>query len=253
MSLPRLGAPIVLVHGILGFGELRLGKWTLARYFRDIPTYLRASGNRVLVACLSPTGGVAERAEQLKRFLREHASNEAVHLIAHSMGGLDARYMISRLDMAPQVLSLTTIGTPHRGSPFADWGVRRLERLVKPLMRVLHVSPQGFYDLTTTSCQRFNDQTPDKRNVRYFAVASRWERRPPNPLFDFPQRIVYDEEGPNDGVVSLHSAAYGENLEVWEGDHLSLIHWHYPPCASRAPDRHLSYGGLVRRLAAEGF
>src|SRR5262249_5187529 len=39
----------------------------------------------------------------------------AVHVFAHSMGGLDARYMISRLGMAKRVLSLTTIATPHRG------------------------------------------------------------------------------------------------------------------------------------------
>jgi triacylglycerol lipase len=42
--------------------------------------------------------------------------------MAHSMGGLDCRYLISRIkpdDYTP--LSLTTISTPHRGSPFMDW------------------------------------------------------------------------------------------------------------------------------------
>jgi triacylglycerol lipase len=42
------------------------------------------------------------------------------YLIAHSMGGLDSRFMLSpaNLDhLAAHVASLTTISTPHHGSP----------------------------------------------------------------------------------------------------------------------------------------
>jgi len=40
------------------------------------------------------------------------------------MGGLDSRHAISlRLGLAERVLTLTTLGTPHRGTAFADWGV----------------------------------------------------------------------------------------------------------------------------------
>lgn len=45
-----------------------------------------------------------------------------VNFVAHSMGGLDVRYLISHLKPSSYTpLSLTTIGTPHRGSPFMDW------------------------------------------------------------------------------------------------------------------------------------
>ncbi len=40
------------------------------------------------------------------------------------MGGLDARYLISQIRPTPEEytpLTLTTINTPHRGSPFMDW------------------------------------------------------------------------------------------------------------------------------------
>src|SRR5947208_11973358 len=67
MIVPRLRAPIVLVHGLFGFTQVRLGGWVLAQYFRDVPQALRAAGNRVLLASLSPTGGIADRAAQLKR------------------------------------------------------------------------------------------------------------------------------------------------------------------------------------------
>jgi triacylglycerol lipase len=45
-----------------------------------------------------------------------------VNLMAHSMGGLDCRYLISKVrpeEYTP--LSLTTFSTPHHGSPFMDW------------------------------------------------------------------------------------------------------------------------------------
>src|SRR5258708_21808822 len=156
MAVPVLKAPIVLVHGLLGFDKLAMGAWTLTHYFRGIPELLRAAGNRVLVARLNPIGGTAERAAQLKALLDAESPREPVHLIAHSMGGLDSRYMISRLGMAPRVLSLTTLGTPHRGSSFADWGVRRLGHLVRPILHWLCMPTQAVIDLTTAKCTRFN-------------------------------------------------------------------------------------------------
>src|SRR5205823_3046319 len=143
------------------------------RYFRGLEGALRAAGNRVVGGQLSLTSGVARRAAQLKAHIHREVGQQPVHVIAHSMGGLDARYMISRLGMDGQVLTLTTIGTPHRGTAFADWGIRRLEWLAKPLLKRIRVPDQAFYDLTTTGCQAFNADVPDVPGVRYFAVAGR--------------------------------------------------------------------------------
>jgi triacylglycerol lipase len=42
--------------------------------------------------------------------------------MAHSMGGLDGRHLITHIRPTEYVpLSLTSISTPHRGSPFMDW------------------------------------------------------------------------------------------------------------------------------------
>src|SRR5262245_52222964 len=100
MIVPRLRAPLVLVHGLLGFDQVRLGPWVLANYFRGVPELLSSAGNRLLVAHVSPTAGVADRAVQLRSFLDQAAPKEAVHLIAHSMGGLDCRYLTSRFGLA---------------------------------------------------------------------------------------------------------------------------------------------------------
>jgi triacylglycerol lipase len=255
MIVPKLRSPIVLVHGLLGYDRVKLGGWTIASYFSKIPEFLAASGNRVLLAQLSPTGGVTERARQLKIFLDREAPDEPVHLLAHSMGGLDARYMISRLGMAARVLTLTTIGTPHRGTTFADWGMRRFNRLLKPFCERLAVPVQAFHDLTTARCRDFNEQVPDAPGVRYFSVAGRHEGGWLSPEWQLSHVVVLRAEGANDGVVSLVSASYGEDCVIWQGDHLSLVNWLNPVSLSRGlcQERSPGYAALVRRLADEGF
>jgi triacylglycerol lipase len=255
MIIPRLRAPLVLVHGLFGFDRLRMGRWLLADYFRGIPEALAAGGNRVLVARMSPTAGIADRAAQMKAFLDREVPGEPVHLLAHSMGGLDARYLISRLGMAPRVLSLTTLGTPHRGTAFADWGVGRLARLGRPLFDFVGLPCQAFYDLTVSGCKDFNSQTVDAPGVRYFSVAGQFRPDWFTPEWQLPALILDSTEGPHDGVVSVASARYGESCEVWsDADHLNLINWPHPwPAARRRDDRTGHYVGLVRRLADEGF
>ncbi|WP_243663965.1 esterase/lipase family protein [Rhodothermus marinus] len=56
------------------------------------------------------------------------------------MGGLDARYLIARLDGYRHVASLITIATPHRGTALAELVLKRpatvrrwLERLARRL------------------------------------------------------------------------------------------------------------------------
>jgi triacylglycerol lipase len=255
MIVPRLRAPIVLVHGLLGFDEITVGRWTVARNFPKIPEFLGTGGNRVLVARLSPTGGVEQRARELQAFLQRKVPFEPVHLFAHSLGGLDCRYLISRLGMASRVLTLTTIGTPHRGTAFADWGVHRFKCFLEPVFDWLNLPAQAFFDLTTARCREFNAQVPDAPGVRYFAVAGRHYSNWWTPEWTLPHSIVLEAEGENDGVVSLASATYGESTEVWEGDHLSLINLPYllAHVRGRWQDRSPRYGDLVRRLGDEGF
>lgn len=253
MLIPKLRTPIVLVHGLLGFGRVRVGPWVLANYFRGLPKALVAAGNRVYVPSLSPTGGIMRRACQLRSFLDKKSPREPVHLFAHSMGGLDARYLISCLGMEDRVLTLTTLGTPHRGTHFADWGLRHLERLVRPLFDFGNVPYQAFYDLTAAHAEEFNARTPASPRVRYFSVAGRIERPGRHPQWALTARILNKREGPNDGIVSVASAQYGERFDIWESDHLGLVNWPYPLATGRRANRVAAYADLIRRLADEGY
>ncbi len=255
MIIPKLRSPIVLVHGLFGFNRIEVGGTTLVSYFSNIPELLTAAGNRVLVPALSPTGGVVERAKQLKAFILANSPGEPVHLLAHSMGGLDARYMISQLDMAAMVLTLTTIGTPHRGTSFADWGVGRLARVIKPILDVIGLPYQAFYDLTRANCKTFNEATPDVATVKYFSVAGKHDGHVLHPEWLLSFGIVQKEEGDNDGIVSVASAKYGEFHETWDSDHLALVNWpnfvHRYRGTWRDPAER--YGSILRRLADMGY
>ncbi|MFO0809660.1 MAG: hypothetical protein U0746_13630 [Gemmataceae bacterium] len=255
MALARVENPIVLVHGLFGFNVVRVGQTKIVSYFPGIEEALIGAGNRVYSAQTSPTGGVATRATQLRNYLQRDLPGERCHIIAHSMGGLDARYLISRLGMDDRVLSLTTIGTPHRGTTFADWGVRRLERVVKPMFDYFEIPVQAFYDLTTDGCRAFNEEVRDVPGVRYFSVAGRAEGAWVSPEWRLPYMIVKATEGENDGVVSVASAQWGEQFDVWEGDHLSLVNWRNVWASAKGlwQGRIGDYFGLVARLQTLGF
>ena len=240
--IPRLRAPIVLVHGLFGFDRVKFGHLTLMSYFPGIADGLAKAGNHVLIPALSPTGSIADRAMQLKRFLLGSEVKGPYHIIAHSMGGLDSRYMISKLGMADHVVSLTTLGTPHRGSPFADWAVRKVERVVRPALTMLGIPSEGFYDLMTERCRRFDEDTPNCPNVHYQSIGGKYEASFSRPEWLLPFHIVHTEEGPNDGVVSLKSAQFGEWFETWPGDHFSLVNWF----GANHPERPMSPNPLAR-------
>lgn len=249
----KLRLPIVMTPGLFGIDEVRAGGRVFFQYYRQIPEVLTAAGNRVVVARLRPLAGVAERACQLKAFLERHFPDEAVHLISHSLGELDGRYLISRLGMAHRVRTLTTVGTPHRGTAFADWGLRRLERVVRPLLEWACIPHQAFYDLTTAACHRFNHEVLDVPEVRYFSVAGHYECGSWRAdAWSLPHGIVAEAEGPNDGVVSVASATWGEHLEVWDCDHFGLVNWPNPVlrAGGRWEDRSPRYAALTQLLAA---
>ncbi len=254
-AIPKLEAPIALVHGLFGFDRVQVAGLTLANYFPGVVECLEGGGNRLIIPRLHPIGGIAHRAQELKEHLLRESPDEPVHIIAHSLGGLDARYMISKLGMAERVLSLTTLGTPHRGTTFADWMVGKLERMVKPALKFLNIPHQAFYDLTTANCRKFNEEVVSDPHVRYYSVAARHEPTFTSPEWLIPYGLVHNAEGENDGVVSVASAQFGEGIEIWPGDHFSLVNWFHPVAENRTFNRVPAdrYGPLIRRLADMGF
>jgi pimeloyl-ACP methyl ester carboxylesterase len=109
--------PVVLLHG---FGMNRTQWIWMARR-------LRAHGHGPIYGLnyfsLQTVRASAEQlARQIDRVL-EHERVEKVDLIAHSLGGIVARYYIERMSGGPKVGRLVTIGTPHGGTAIGRYGI----------------------------------------------------------------------------------------------------------------------------------
>lgn len=118
--------PIVLVPGLTGTDQY---SGTLD-YFYGVKSDLERGGAQVFVANISGfqrETGSKGRGEQLLAYVKSVLTltgAEKVNLIGHSQGGMSARYVAA---VAPEVVaSVTTIGTPHRGSEVADYVTQTL-------------------------------------------------------------------------------------------------------------------------------
>lgn len=84
----------------------------------------------------------------------------------------------------------------------------------------------AFEQLTTTYMDNtFNPQTPDDPSVKYFSYGSYFE---PNWLSAFraPWKIIHNVEGPNDGLVSVESAIWGDYRgSISNANHLDIINF----------------------------
>ncbi|AOA61903.1 Lipase 2 [Komagataella phaffii CBS 7435] len=238
--------PLVLCHGLSGFDKVVLLpslKFLSAAgtrrpelsgfsidYWNGIKEALQDIGCTVLTGKVPPFGTIRERAEKLDSFIEEEAASllKATHpgadskpikvnLIAHSMGGLDCRYLITKLQQSNyEVMSLTTIATPHYGSAMADWCLKYASKALLP---------RSISELSINSMKTFNQEVLDKNNVKYFSYGARF--CPNLSYVFFPSwKIIFDIEGDNDGMVSVSSSKWGKYLGTLDNvDHLDLINW----------------------------
>lgn len=243
----QLDAPIILAHGIARFDEVfallrkKTGVDAGPRYFNGIRDHLRAKGFDAYETFVEFAASVETRSQSLREQILSVTNKPKVHIIAHSMGGLDARHMIVDLGMADHVASLTTIATPHNGLILADEllgaGASKLVSALKP-----YVDLDGFRDLTVTACAAFNERARESEAanaVRYVAVSAHETKArkvftPLVPAWHF----INKHAGPNDGLVPVSSqewtpelvaGATRKRIEIQQfpfpADHLNEMGW----------------------------
>lgn len=122
--------PIVLCHGMGGFGTL---KGLPITYFNGVRDDLAAHGETMVFTTLvSPYDSAENRAKELAPQIDQILSRTGkakVNLIGHSMGGMDIRVLASPNGMGygDRVASITTVATPNRGSQVADVTLKILD------------------------------------------------------------------------------------------------------------------------------
>lgn len=221
-AICRTKYPLLFVHGVF----FRDSEYF--NYWGRIPDDLIRNGATVYYgnnhSANSVADGGAELTETMRRIVRETGCDK-LNIIAHSKGGLDCRYAISKCGAEPYVASLTTINTPHKGCLFADYLLEKVPGNVRDtiagtynstLKRFGDTSPDflsAVYDLRSESCTAYNKAVRNSGSVYYQSVGSKLNKAAGGkfPLnFTYPIAKFFD--GPNDGLVSEYSCEWGEKF-----------------------------------------
>ncbi len=262
--------PIVLAHGFAGGAPSETatnpeGSLTDLWSFYRVEEALVRDGHQVHVAKVPPFNAPEVRARALAAEIDEALAAtgaKKVNLIAHSMGGLDARVLISGLGYQDRVASLTTISTPHQGSLIADamlhlvpenGAINAMAGLLGHTFTDAELADQSdvhaaLASITEANARAFNAKYPDAPGVYYqsWAGVSSFAGIP-NPADDeacegkflhhafredrmnpalVPVAAIVahgPELRPNDGMSTVASAKWGTFRGCVPADHLDEV------------------------------
>jgi triacylglycerol lipase len=220
--LVRVSRPtrVAFLHGFGGFSELGVGRLSSA-YFRGVKGRLHARGIEASFVRVSPFASIMVRAAELSAALRDLGPGRT-HLVAHSMGGLDARFALTHLGLREDVASLVTVATPHAGTPIAD-----VSSYLLRASRFFEQNLGSVLDLTTARMAAFEAETPDVSDVQYACVVASPRRGALGvgpwllPTYSWLRRRA----GDNDGVVPVTSQRRGRELGHLDTDHWGSVGW----------------------------
>ncbi len=235
--LIRTRYPVVFLHGFGILAGLRRGG-----HLHDEAMHLRAHGVWAFAPNVASYNTVAVRSamwkDRLARILEETGADR-LNLVAQSMGGLDARYLIHVHGFHQVVASLVTVSTPHRGTSVADYLLSQPDRLRRWGAELANwMGEQSLDDASADViqalkelspayvCDTFNPAVPDHPDVRYWsyaAAAGKGTDLPVYPFFRLSNAVLYEREGPNDGLVSVQSAQWGTFLGTLDADHAQEV------------------------------
>lgn len=245
----RTKYPILMVHGVF-FRDFRY-----VNYWGRIPAELEKNGARIFYGEHQSASAVADSGQEIADRIQQVLAKtgaEKVNIIAHSKGGLDSRYAISKLGAAPYVASLTTVNTPHRGCEFADYLLELIPEKQKlavasaynSTLKKLGDEDPDFLaavgDLTASACAEFNKNVNDPDGVFIQSIGS-CLKHPSGGRFplDLTNRFVHLFDGENDGLV-------GKGSFEWGGEYTYL---------SAPGERGISHGDVIdlNRENIDGF
>jgi triacylglycerol lipase len=259
--------PILFVHGA-GFRDKTLG---FINYWSRIPKYFSQHGITCYYGGTDAWGSVEWNAELLKNKIidiLQEEKTEKVNIIAHSRGGLEARYLISSLDMDYAIASLTTISTPHHGVKAMNIAVNIPTGLYKfssffvnGWFKILGDKDPDFFtssrQLSEIYAIEFNKNNPDKETVYYQSYAAKMKYFISDINFMILQPFIQKTDGDNDGLCPVESAKWGEfkGIITTQGifgiSHSGVIDTYR--INYKGTDIIELYLGMVKELSEKGF
>ncbi|MDE5945722.1 MAG: hypothetical protein K2G63_00235 [Oscillospiraceae bacterium] len=203
--------PVLLVHG-MGFRDRKI-----FNYWGRIPKELENRGCKVFYGHQDANGTIENNSLMIKKSLDKaliESGSEKVNIIAHSKGGLDARYLISSLGEYKKVASLSTVDTPHHGSQTVDFLLKFPDILVKATGKITDFfmyicgdscpeSYQVFQELTTDYLEKFNIENPDMPDIYYQSYGFFMKNIFSDIVMSFPYSVIKSIEHENtDGLLT---------------------------------------------------
>lgn len=263
MNRTTLKYPIILVHGI--------GAKDSSLFWGRIPKRLEAIGLKVFLGNTDSWGSIENNAISLSKtvdWVLNLCHCKKVNIIAHSKGGLDSRFLISSLNYADKIASLTTISTPHYGSEIVDY-IFEKKSIYNPISKKIvnlvvklygDKSPEPYKivaELTTKSMIDFNLRNRNNENVYYNSYYTFMKNAIDDLTYFLTYRYIKKSVGDNDGIVSIKSAQWGEDCTLIQGknghgiSHREIIDIKRSAVSGvDIPDVYLK---IVNKLIAKGF
>lgn len=228
---------VIYLRGLNSHGDdkLRFGLFTFGTMAGP---WIRALASRPQINAMplkgfgaGPLENQIRRASQILQSSEIWQSGEPLHLLGHSTGGLIARALPHHLPEPRRILTVTTMGTPNRGTPLASL-IENLPKSRPALNAVFRAirydigeKVESFLDLTPKAIAKFNSQYPDLASIRYCsAVFSLSAKQMTLPIRAIGKWV--DPEGTmlkNDGIIERDSQLWGEVFCELSLDHLEQI------------------------------
>lgn len=251
--------PILLLHGLNCRDEKPVF------YFGRIPNALTKQGAKVYLGGQDAWGTIESNALQIMNRIAVIVATEKcekVNIIAHSKGGLEARYLVSALMQQDRVASISTISTPHMGTKTAEKWIaysrmlRAIGVVFNSCWKFLGDENPDFvaviHSLTPKSMQQFNEKYMNSPSIYYQSWGASMNDSRDDRVMRILKLFFYKLDGENDGLVSPKSAQWGH----YNGTIENISHQDIVDCRKKDL-KHFStidfYMKIVHQLAERGL
>ncbi|NBX68756.1 MAG: alpha/beta fold hydrolase [Proteobacteria bacterium] len=132
---PKL--PVLFIHGI--FHNRSTFAWLKQRLYSKGFRHFKEVN---LLTSIHPIPRLAEQVARESRLLVKKFQVPQIDIVAHSMGGMIARYFVQLLGGDGLVRNLITLGTPHRGTEWSKYSLIPHIRELAPQSRTIELLNQ---------------------------------------------------------------------------------------------------------------
>jgi len=229
--------PVLLCHG---YGAIATLVKPSPLY--DVAMLLRSHRVHTYAPNIVPYAKIQTRAKNWERLIHQlydQGGGQEINIVAHSMGGLDIRYALAKLDIADEIASFTTVSTPHHGTSLAELLLKTPDAIRDKLADFLDWMGDRIYPHTKSDSvgsaeqltrdyilEVFNPDITDVPDIPYYSYSSSVGKGTQNPIrimSRYQNRHIFEHEGLNDGMVSVKSAKWGEHIDTSHLSHLEQI------------------------------